>query len=115
VHVLIERSSVYVARRSDGFLPLRVVSRPFEIEGRTWEVLRHPSLSQDGKVLFFVIPYTMTTWKLMSYSIAPHRYQTIGDATNYCTIWNGLTPATKSYNIDTLNRRKRKEFLTAAN
>lgn len=86
---LIERSSIYVARRADGFAPLRVVSRPFKIDGRTWEVLRHPSLSPGGEKLFFVIPYTMTTWKLISYSTRKGLYGTVGDATDYCIIWGG--------------------------
>lgn len=87
--VLIEQSSIYIARRSERFAPTLLVSRPFVIDGRSWSVVRTPRLSPDQKTLFFTIPYTMTTSRLMSLALPAGTYQSIGDETNYCVVWGG--------------------------
>lgn len=85
----IDQSSIYIARKYDDFAPALIVSRSFLIEGRSWSVVRNPRVSPDGRTLFFEIPYTMTTSRLMSVSLASGEYHTLGDATDYCVIWSG--------------------------
>jgi hypothetical protein len=84
----IEQSTVYIARRLDGFAPLRVVAQ-IRTDGRVWRVARQPSVSPDLRTIYFSVPYTMTTWKLMRGSIPPTSFETIGDADGYCVIWGG--------------------------
>lgn len=84
-----EKTRVYVARESKDFLPELLISKPIELAGRPWSVFRNPSLSPNQQILYFSIPYTMTTSKLMSFQILSRQYRAIGDVTAYCTIWNG--------------------------
>jgi hypothetical protein len=84
-----ERTSIYVARRSTGFQPVFVTSEPVTIGNRAWYVLRNPCLSPDGDKLYFSIPYTMTTWKIISISIASRQREVLGDASNFCVVWFG--------------------------
>lgn len=84
----IEESSIYVARKSDRFKPVRLVENVV-IDGRTWRVVRQPSLSPDLKTVYFSVPFTMTTWKLLSMPLSGHSYTTIGNADSYCAIWGG--------------------------
>jgi len=86
---LIERSRLYVARKSNGFLPVLAASAPVTIEGRQWHVLRSPSLSPDGKQVYFSVPYTMTTSRIFVVDLRSGARQTLGDATDYCIVWNG--------------------------
>ena len=85
---LLERTSAYVARRSGRFEPVLVTAEPVTIGDRAWYVLRNPCLSPDGKTLYFSVPYTMTTWKIVSLSTASGQRQLIGDATNFCVMWS---------------------------
>jgi len=84
----IEESSIYVARKSDHFKPVHLVVSVV-IDGRTWKVVRQPSVSPDLKTVYFSVPFTMTTWKLLSTPLQDHSYTTIGDADSYCVIWGG--------------------------
>ena len=86
---LIERSSIYVARRAEHFVPVRVLSKQFEVDGRTWGVLRYPSIAPDGNKLFLMIPYAMTTFRLMSCFIESGACQDLGAVTDYCVVWGG--------------------------
>ncbi len=86
---LLERTSIYVARRSSGFEPALVTADPVTIGDRAWYVLRNPCLSPDGKKLYFSVPYTMTTWKIFSLSMVSGQRQVLGDASNFCVIWSG--------------------------
>lgn len=86
---VIEKSTIYIARQSDHFAPIRVRLRPIVINGRLWEVVRNPRISPDHRTMFFEIPYTITTSKVMSVAQPSTAYKTIGDATAYCVNWGG--------------------------
>ncbi|HKV81634.1 MAG TPA: hypothetical protein VJP02_26035, partial [Candidatus Sulfotelmatobacter sp.] len=60
----IEQSSVFVARRSDGFRPTRI-GIDIEIDGLRWKVAREPRVSPDYSTLYFFVPDTMTSWALV--------------------------------------------------
>jgi hypothetical protein len=85
---VIEQSSIYIAYRDRGYVPELIVAQPFIINGRSWSVLRHPRLSPNGGTLFFAIPYTMTTWRIVSLTF-PSEYRMLQDATDYCVVWEG--------------------------
>lgn len=85
----IEESSIYLARRSDHYNPVRLDLKPILIDGRQWKVVRQPSVSPDLDTVYFSVPYTMTTWKLMSASIRTGKVSTICDADDYCVVWGG--------------------------
>lgn len=85
----IEESSIYIARRSDHFKAVRLPLKSLLVDGQPWRVVREPSVSPDLKTVYFLIPYTMTTWKLMSTSLPSSRRNIIGDAMTYCVIWGG--------------------------
>lgn len=86
---LIERSSVYIARKAAGFAPVLAFAQPITIDGRAWSVFRAPSLSSDGRHLYVGVPFTMTTWKIVDVSLSDGSYQIVANATDYCVIWNG--------------------------
>jgi hypothetical protein len=84
----IEESAIYIARRADHFVPVHVVVRPV-VDGRTWKVVRQPSLSPDLNTVYFSVPYTMTSWKLLSSSLSAGSYRILDDADSYCVVWGG--------------------------
>jgi hypothetical protein len=88
IEPFIEESSIYIARKSDHFRPVHLVVRA-AIGRRMWKVVRQPSLSSDLKTVYFSVPYTITSWKLLSASLPAGSYRTIGDADSYCVIWGG--------------------------
>ena len=49
---LILRSSVYFARRAEDFAPIRVELGAVTVDGRNWDIFRHPRLSPDARVVF---------------------------------------------------------------
>jgi hypothetical protein len=85
----IEESTIFLARKSDQYVPRRVDLGPIRIDGRDWRVVREPSLSPDGKTLHFMVPFTMTTWKLMSKSLPAGPVRPVTNAAAYCVIWGG--------------------------
>ena len=85
---LIEKSSIYVARRDFRFCSTEG-SIPIFLNGRKWSCLRDPRLSPDGKMIYFSIPYTMTTSRIQSISLVTGRYEDIGDAISCCITWHG--------------------------
>jgi hypothetical protein len=88
IEPFIEESSIYIARKSDHFKPLHLAVK-VEIDGRTWKVVREPKVSPDLVTVYFVVPNTMTTSKLMSTMLPTSPYKMIGDATDYCIMWGG--------------------------
>ena len=88
IEPFIEESSIYIAHKADHFRPVHLVVK-VTIDGRTWKVVRQPSLSPDLKTVYFSVPYTMTSWKLLSTLLPARFYRTIGDADSYCVIWGG--------------------------
>ena len=88
VEPFIEESSIYIARRSDHFKPIHLAVK-VQIDERIWRVVREPKVSPDLATIYFFVPNTMTTWKLMSTAIPTGPYKTIADATDYCVVWGG--------------------------
>jgi hypothetical protein len=86
---MIKRSAVYIAREMNDFSPVLVVSRTFVINGRRWGVVRHPKLSSDEQFLYFDIPFTMTTSRLMRLSLESNTYEELRNEVDFCTIWGG--------------------------
>jgi hypothetical protein len=80
---------VYVARESDGFVPRRISLKPVTIAGTQWRVFRRPSVSPDGKTIFFEIPDSVVGSTIMSRSLTREALQTVGGASDYCVIWGG--------------------------
>lgn len=85
----IEESSIYFARKSDQFRPVHIVLKKLLIAGRVWTVVRQPSVSPDLKTVYFSVPFTMTSWKLLSTSLTTHAYTIVGNADSYCVVWGG--------------------------
>lgn len=85
----IEQSSLYIARRSDHFAPLRLPVKPILIYGREWSVMRRPSVSPDRMTVLFEVPDSVVTSMLMSLSLNSGVLQQIGDGSDYCVIWHG--------------------------
>jgi hypothetical protein len=83
------QSSVYVARRSEGFKPIHLAYQPLQLEGRRWQVVRRPSVSPDLLTVYFSVPYTMTSWKLVSVAFPTGPYRVIDDESAYCVVWGG--------------------------
>ncbi len=85
----IVESRIYVARKQNHFVPIAVGPAEVEIEGREWRVFRNPSLSPDQQSVYFLVPATMTAWKLMIYSLSEDRTRAISDSNLYCVVWGG--------------------------
>jgi hypothetical protein len=83
------QSSVYVARKSDGFKPVHLAYQPVPLDGRRWRVVRRPSVSPDLRTVYFSVPYTMTSWKLVSTPFPNGPYKVADDESAYCVIWGG--------------------------
>ena len=67
---LIEKSSVYIARRAAGFVPALVASKPIKIHGRSWSIFRGPNLSPDGNTLYFGVPDSMVSSTIISRTLS---------------------------------------------
>jgi hypothetical protein len=85
----IEESSLYIARKSDRFKPVPLDVGPVSIGGNQWTVFRNPSLSPDLRTIYFEIPDTMTTWKLLKRAVSGGVPTVLGDVMAYCVVWNG--------------------------
>lgn len=85
----IDRSSVYLARRSGGFVPVEVFDDTITVAGRSWHVFRHPRISPDLKMLYFEVPFTMTTSRLYCLDLDSRRLTDAGDEADYCVDWGG--------------------------
>jgi hypothetical protein len=86
---LIEESAIYFARRADHYRAVRVDFKSVSIDGNEWRVFRQPSLSPDLHTVYFLVPYTMTTWRLMSRPLPTGQNKTVSDAMTYCVVWGG--------------------------
>ncbi len=88
IEPFIEESNIYIARKSDHFKPVHLAVK-VEINGRTWKVAREPKLAPDRETVYFFVPNTMTTSKLMSTTLLAGSYKALADATDYCVVWGG--------------------------
>lgn len=90
--VMIDSSSVYIARRADGFIPVLAVSGSYRIHlpGAEYSsILRSPSVSQDGQTVFYTIPYGGATSLLMSKSLRNGETRAVVEMIEYCPLWGG--------------------------
>jgi len=85
----IEESRIYIALKRDHFRPVLVHLGPVSVDGRLWRVVRLPSVSPDLKTVYFMVPATMTSWKLMSAPLRGGHSKAVSDASAYCVIWGG--------------------------
>jgi hypothetical protein len=85
----IEESRIYVALKRNRFRPILVNPGPVSLDGRSWKVFRLPSVSRDLKTVYFMVPATMTSWKIMSTPMRGGRSKVLSDAGAYCVIWGG--------------------------
>jgi len=88
IGTFVERSTVYVALRSDDFKAVAVPASPM-IEGRVWHVAREPKVSPDLKSVYFLVPSFMTSLQLTRTAVSGRRYEPIADVSDYCIIWGG--------------------------
>jgi len=88
----IEHSSLFVARQADGFKAVRIVLNSPVIDGRRWDVVRSPSVAPDRGTIYFMFPYTMTSWNLRRVPLAGGASETVTDVVGYCVIWGGDRP-----------------------
>ena len=85
----IEESRIYIAWRSDHFKPVPLQLKPVPLDGNLWAIFRNPSISPDLQTLYFLVPYTITTWKLMSSQLSGGSPKILADAMTYCVVWGG--------------------------
>lgn len=86
---LIRATSIYIAEASTDYSPVRIPLDPVKIGDRSWSLFRYPSLSPDRHVLYFAVPYTMITLKVLSTTLNAPVTQTVGDAVTFCVLWGG--------------------------
>jgi len=84
----VEESTIYVARKADGFRPLRFAV-DIQLGRRIWHVAREPRLAPDLLTLYFFVPNTMTEWTLVSRPLDEDTYKTVDYGSDYCVVWGG--------------------------
>lgn len=80
-------SRIYVAFKREGFRPVLVDPGPVIINSRSWGVFRLPSVAPDLMTVYFMVPATMTSWKLIS--VTGGSSKPVSDAGSYCVVWGG--------------------------
>lgn len=85
----IQESNIFLARRSSGFVPIRISFPVPKIDGRAWKVFRNPSMSPDLKTVYFAVPATATSWFLMSVPSTGGAALPIDFVEAYCVLWGG--------------------------
>ena len=85
----IDKSGVYVARRSDHFAPTRLPLKPITVRGIKWSIFRRPSVSPDGRTVYFEIPDSVVSSTLISFSFSSAAVEPLGGTTDYCVVWDG--------------------------
>ena len=82
-------STLYVARRNEEFVPVRIALKVLRIEGRDWKVFRKPKVLPDMQSVIFNVPTSMTSYDLFAYLLKTGLITRIGDAIDYCVQWGG--------------------------
>ena len=82
----IDKSGVYVARRSDHFAPTRLPLKPITVRGIKWSIFRRPSVSPDGRTVYFEIPDSVVSSTLISFSFSSAAVEPLGGTTDYCVV-----------------------------
>jgi hypothetical protein len=89
IEPFVEESTIYVARKADGFRPLRLAV-DIELDRRVWHIAREPKLAPDLSTLYFFVPNSMTEWTLVSRSLDADTYKTLDYGTDYCVVSGGI-------------------------
>jgi hypothetical protein len=87
--LLMEATSIYVAEEKNGFTPMPEGPSAIPVNGRIWRVKRYPRISPDLRTLYFLIPFTQTTSRVIAWSRNRHVWKSLGDATDYCVVFQG--------------------------
>lgn len=89
----IRSSAVYVATRSDGFLPHRQPIGPVRAYGHDWTIFRGPELLPDGVHLVFSVPVaSASSGVLYVFDSKTGGTKEIGEAAASCAVWGGEKP-----------------------
>ena len=82
-------TKVYWASKADGFKPVNVPLKMIRLYGIHFDSYEFPSLSPDGKLLFFQVPTSATSSTLFSTSLSGGGTRLITEVGDYCVIWDG--------------------------
>jgi hypothetical protein len=85
----ITSSSIYLARRSDGFAPTRIDLGPLRSFGRDWRVARHPRVAPNEISIFFGVPVSTTSDELFVHDLVTGENRDLGGAVEFCVEWGG--------------------------
>jgi hypothetical protein len=88
IEAFIQKSTIYVAQRTDDFRPVHVPAK-ISIDHRIWDVVREPKVSPDRRTIYFFVPDTMAAWTLIGKRVPDGRQSVIGKAKDYCVVWGG--------------------------
>jgi len=85
----IEESSIYIARRIDGFKPIRISVRVL-LDGKAWSVAEQPMMDRDQRTLYFLVPNSMTSAVLVRTTVPGDETTVVKHGVGaYCVIWGG--------------------------
>lgn len=82
-------STLYVARRNDDFIPVRIALKVLKIDERDWQVFLKPKVLPDGETVIFNVPTSMTSYDLFAYHLKTGLISQVGDTIDYCVQWGG--------------------------
>ena len=85
----ITSSSIYIARRSAGFAPVRINVGPIRSYARDWNVYRHPRVAPGAVSVFFGVPVSITEDEIFSHDLKTGQNRDIGGAIEFCVEWGG--------------------------
>jgi hypothetical protein len=92
---LILGSSIYIARRSERFTPIRVALKPVRIFDRDWQVFRTPKLLPDGAAVSFTVPHAATAGALFVHDLKTGSTRMVANAVvAHCVVWGGAKAGT---------------------
>lgn len=87
---VIGASTIYIARKSSGFVPARIGVSHVEAGGRDWSAFRFPSVSPDRRhVFFFPVIGAGAPFVIFAYDLATQKAEEVGPGIGYCTVWRG--------------------------
>jgi hypothetical protein len=85
----ITESSIYIARKSGGFAPVRVNVGPIRSYERDWNVYRNPRVTRDIGSVLFGVPVAITYDEVFAHDLKTGQNKDIGGAVEWCVEWGG--------------------------
>jgi hypothetical protein len=82
-------SSIYIARKSDRFGPVRLPVTSVKAANSDWEVFQRPSISPDGTTVFYAAPVYNSSSLIFAYNVETKTNRQFGSGIDYCPIWTG--------------------------